>query len=100
MVRAIVLAAGASSRMGRCKAALPLSDPADTFLSRIIRTCLDAAVPEVVVVTGADPDGVRDAWRGDDPRVRFVHNAEWQLGQLSSLLTGLDHATSDPLEAA
>ncbi len=86
--------------MGRCKAALPLPDPADTFLSRIIRNCLGAGVSDVVVVTGADPEGVRAAWQGDEARVRFVHNAGWPLGQLSSLLTGLDLAATIPLEAA
>jgi molybdenum cofactor cytidylyltransferase len=99
MVRALVLAAGASSRMGRCKAALELSNPPDTFLSRIIRTCLAAGLPEIVVVTGADPDGVRQAWRERDRRVRFVHNAQWQRGQLSSLLAGLDDPAIAPLEA-
>ena len=37
MVRAIVLAAGASSRMGRAKAVLPLGATGDTVLARVIR---------------------------------------------------------------
>src|SRR5690242_7230596 len=48
MIPAIVLAAGRSSRMGRPKASLPIG--ADTFLSRIVRTFLDAGVGDVVVV--------------------------------------------------
>jgi molybdenum cofactor cytidylyltransferase len=100
MVRTVVLAAGASSRMGRCKAALPLSHPADTFLSRILHTCISAGLPEILVVTGADPDGVRGAWTEEDPRVEFVHNPDWQRGQLSSLLAGLERPSAVPLEAA
>ena len=43
MIPALVLAAGRSSRMGRAKAALPL-DRDDTFLTRIVRTFLEAGV--------------------------------------------------------
>ena len=41
MIPALVLAAGRSSRMGRAKATLPL-DGGDSFLTRIVRTFLDA----------------------------------------------------------
>jgi molybdenum cofactor cytidylyltransferase len=90
VVRGVILAAGASSRMGRPKAALPLTDRADTFLSRLLRTYIVAAVPEVVVVTGANAELVRAAAGDVDARVRFAHNANWNSGQLSSLLVGLD----------
>ena len=78
MVRGLILAAGASSRMGRPKAALPLTDRADTFLSRLLRTYIVAAVPEVVVVTGANAELVRAAAGRVDARVRFEHNANWE----------------------
>jgi len=90
VVRGLILAAGASSRMGSPKAALPLTDRADTFLSRLLRTYIVAAVPEVVVVTGANAELVRAAAGRVDARVRFEHNANWNSGQLSSLLVGLD----------
>ena len=51
MIPALVLAAGRSSRMGRAKATLPL-DGEDTFLTRIVRTFLEAGVDDVVVVVG------------------------------------------------
>jgi molybdenum cofactor cytidylyltransferase len=89
VVRAIVLAAGASSRMGRPKAGLPLDTGADTFLSRIIRTLSAAGLPEVVIVTGAEMAAVRAAAGRADRRVRFVHNPDWPTGQLSSLKAGL-----------
>ena len=43
MIPAIVLAAGKSMRMGRPKAMLPL-EGGDTFLTRIVRTFLDAEI--------------------------------------------------------
>lgn len=100
VVRAVVLAAGASSRMGSPKAALPLTDRADTFLLRILRTCVAAGLPDIVVVTGAAPDVVRHAAGVTGRHVRFVHNAQWASGQLSSLLTGLEERGGERLEAA
>ena len=99
VVRAIILAAGASSRMGRPKAALPVTDQADTFLSRVIRTCMSAGLPEIVVVSGAHDEVVRTAARPFGSRVHVVHNESWQQGQLSSLLTGLQWSPSAELEA-
>lgn len=100
VVRAIVLAGGASARMGRPKAALPLTDPADTFLSRLLRTLQRAGLPEIVVVTGAADDAVREAAGRVSRHVRFVHNPDWQRGQLSSLHAGLDAAPTLLVEAA
>lgn len=99
MIESIVLAAGASSRMGRPKAALPLTGAGDTFLWRLCRTLLDAGLPRVTIVTGASPEAVAAAWPGRDPRVRTVHNPQWPLGQLSSLLTGLDAVDDGRIEA-
>src|SRR5262245_42524983 len=100
MLRAIVLAAGASSRMGFPKAGLPLSDRGDTFVSRILRTLRAAGVPDVVVVTGAAPAAVRSAAGRVRPPVRFAQNDAWQGGQLTSLLTGLEPRAGQSLEAA
>lgn len=98
MLRALVLAAGASSRMGRPKAGLPLRDGGDTFLSRILRTLVAAGVPDIVVVTGAAPDAVQRAAGPTRRQVRFVHNDAWQQGQLSSLLAGLAAAPDERVE--
>jgi molybdenum cofactor cytidylyltransferase len=99
VVRAVILAAGASARMGRPKATLPLSHRADTFLSRIARALAAAGLPEIVVVTGAVEDEVRRAAGRFDRRLRFVHNPRWQEGQLTSLLAGLDDDSTPVLEA-
>jgi molybdenum cofactor cytidylyltransferase len=89
MVRGVILAAGASSRMGRPKAALPLADRADTFVSRLVRTFLGAGVPEVLVVTGAHDADVRRTIPRFDRRVRVIHNPQWMDGQLTSLHAAL-----------
>jgi len=100
VLRAVILAAGASSRMGRPKAELRLSDPVDTFLSRLIRSFLTAGLPDIVVVSGAAQNEIRQAAGPFEHRVRFAHNGDWRLGQLSSLLVGLDHPPATSLEGA
>jgi CTP:molybdopterin cytidylyltransferase MocA len=101
MISGIVLAAGASSRMGQAKAALPLGDTGETVVSRVVRTLMAAGLPKVVVVAGAHIDAVRRAMGVTDAaRVRVVEHPGWEQGQLSSLLAGLA-AIEDPLlEAA
>jgi molybdenum cofactor cytidylyltransferase len=99
MVRSLVLAAGASSRMGTPKAALTLGGHRHTFLSRIVHTLFAAGLPDIVVVAGAHGDAVRRAWPYRDRRVRILTNSRWESGQLSSLLTGLEAPSVSPLEA-
>lgn len=100
MIRAVVLAAGASSRMGRPKAGLPLSDRADTFLSRLLRTFTRAGIPDIVVVTGSHSEAVRAAAGRLRLPVRFEHNPRWPDGQLTSLWAGLRPRPGDVVEAA
>jgi molybdenum cofactor cytidylyltransferase len=100
MIRAVVLAAGASSRMGRPKAGLPLSDRADTFLSRLLRTFTEAGIPDIVVVTGCHPETVRAAAGRIRHPVRFEHNPRWTDGQLTSLWAGLRARPGEVVEAA
>src|SRR5262245_4539965 len=80
--------------MGCPKAALPLADRADTFLARILRTFIVAGIPDIVDVSGANAEVVRREADRFDRRVRVLHNAEWQTGQLSSLVTALDAAVA------
>ena len=96
MIRGIVLAAGASTRMGQAKAALPFGQTGETAISRVVRTLIRGGVPDVIVVAGAHIDAVRMAMPSHEPRARVVEHVGWQRGQLSSLLTGLD-AIDDPL---
>lgn len=88
VIPALVLAAGRSSRMGRAKALLPIDDR-DTFLSRIVRTFLDAGVDDVVVVVGHEPQAIVESFAATGLPARFVVNREYDRGQLSSLVAGL-----------
>jgi molybdenum cofactor cytidylyltransferase len=88
VIPAIVLAAGRSSRMGRAKALLPLED-GDTFLTRIVRTFLDAGVDDVIVVVGHEAEAIATTFAESGLPARFVLNADYDRGQLSSLLAGI-----------
>ena len=74
--------------MGRPKAMLPL-EGGDTFLTRIVRTFLDAEIDDVVVVVGADAKLIANAFAASGLAARFVENTKFEQGQLSSLLVGL-----------
>jgi molybdenum cofactor cytidylyltransferase len=89
VIPAIVLAAGKSTRMGRPKANLSL-DGGETFLSRIVRTFHAAAADDVVVVVGHEADAIVTAFSQSGPAARFVTNPEYENGQFSSLLRGLN----------
>jgi len=89
VIPAIVLAAGESRRMGgRPKANLPLGER-DTFLTRIVRTFLDAGVDDVVVVLGHDADQVAAAFVASGLAARLIVNREFAGGQFTSVLAGL-----------
>jgi molybdenum cofactor cytidylyltransferase len=89
VIPAIVLAAGRSSRMGRPKATLPLGD-GDTFLTRIVRTLHDADVDDVIVVVGHDAETIAGAFEASDIAARFVVNRDYDRGQLSSFVAGIN----------
>jgi molybdenum cofactor cytidylyltransferase len=99
MISAIVLAGGASTRMGQPKAALPLGPHGQTVLSTGITTLLAAGLPRIVVVAGAHPQAVASALGGRDARVSVVDHPGWAAGQLSSMLRGLDALDETGLEA-
>jgi len=85
-VSAILLAAGKSQRMGRCKQLLPLGD------SRVIDRCIDALVAggvgEIVVVVSKD--GLEVAAAVQKYPVRVVVNPEAEGDMASSVRAGRD----------
>jgi molybdenum cofactor cytidylyltransferase len=91
MLPAVVLAAGASSRMGFPKALLttPAGRP---FAAAIVRALAAAGVVDLVMVTGADHERVVEAVTADGPPVlpRFARNPDPMRGQLSSLWVGME----------
>lgn len=85
---AIVLAAGASQRMGADnKLLLPLDGR--PLVAHVV-AAVGAAIEDVVVVTGHDREAV-EAALADRP-VRFAHNAAHAQGMASSLVCGVEAA--------
>jgi len=99
VIPAIVLAAGRSSRMGRAKANLPAGG-GHTFLTRIVRTFLDAGVDDVIVVVGHDADAIAASFSESGLPARFVVNHDYDRGQLSSMLVGLNTIDRPGVSAA
>jgi molybdenum cofactor cytidylyltransferase len=97
MIPAIVLAAGASSRMGRPKALLPAGQR--TFIRTILDTLLDAGLADAIVVVRAGDDAViaEVAAAGFG---RIATNPHAAAGQLSSLIVGLDAIDRPEVDAA
>lgn len=85
MTSAIVLAAGASSRMGSPKALLPIGGrPA---VEVIVETLRAGGADDVVVVVGRHAAEIR---AGADLRgARVIDNPNWAAGRTSSIQTGL-----------
>jgi molybdenum cofactor cytidylyltransferase len=84
-IAAVVLAAGASRRMGgENKLAKPIGGVA--LVARVV-DAVASEVERVHVVTGADPEAVRAAVAERD--VEWVHNAEHARGMGTSIAAGV-----------
>ena len=83
VIAGIILAAGASSRMGTPKALLDYHG--ETFLDRLVRVLGEVCDP-VIVVLGYHAEEIRASVHGS---ARFVVNPDPSRGQLSSLKTAL-----------
>ena len=91
MIAGIILAAGASSRMGTPKALLDYRG--ETFVGRLVRVLGESCEP-LIVVLGYQADVIR---RQVPSGAKVVINPDPSRGQLSSLQTGL---VALPAEAA
>jgi molybdenum cofactor cytidylyltransferase len=89
VIAGIILAAGASSRMGTPKALLDYRG--ETFLDRLIGV-LSSVCDPVIVTLGYHADQIR---AGARRRARFVVNPDPSRGQLSSLQTALGEVPAD-----
>jgi molybdenum cofactor cytidylyltransferase len=90
MVSAVVLAAGASSRMRRIgsqKLLLPLGG--EPLVRRTARAVCDAGFDEVLVVVGFEGERVQQALDGLE--VRFAVNPHYATGMGSSFRTAVEH---------
>jgi CTP:molybdopterin cytidylyltransferase MocA len=87
-IAGIVLAAGASRRMGRPKALLPIAD--DTFVTRLVRTLRQGGADTIVVVVGAEADAIAAALEHAGAAATIAVNPRPEDGQLSSLVVGIE----------
>ncbi|CCH49106.1 DVU_1551 family NTP transferase [Pseudodesulfovibrio piezophilus] len=82
---AVIPSAGLSSRMGSFKPLLPLGS--GTVLSRCIEVFRQNGVARIIVVTGKRAEEVASAARRAGAVA--VHNADYEQGMFSSVLTGI-----------
>jgi molybdenum cofactor cytidylyltransferase len=85
MTAIIILAAGASARLGRAKQCLAYKGK--TLLNHAIYTAVDAAIGPVIVVTGANENDI--LFKTDTAKFFTVHNPLWKEGMASSIHAGL-----------
>lgn len=88
MIPGVVLAAGASSRMGRPKALLPVRS-GESFLARIVATLRTAGVEDVVVVLGAGAEMIAASPEVASLDARLIANPDHARGQLTSVIAAL-----------
>ena len=84
-VAAIVLAAGASRRLGQPKQLVMLKG--ERLLEHALRVSKEAGATPVVVVLGAHQDAIRAAIRFEDAIV--LVNEDWEKGLATSIHSGL-----------
>ena len=85
----IVLAAGASSRLGRPKQLL--LHKGKTLLQHTLETALAANAGHVVVVLGASAEKFQNETL--DKNVQIIYNTEWKEGMASSIRVGVKALT-------
>jgi molybdenum cofactor cytidylyltransferase len=94
-VAGLVLAAGASTRMGTLKQILPAGDA--LLLERVLAQSLRSKLDLVVLVLGfmAKEIGGKIRFGRDSPRLEIVENSAFEQGISSSILTGLSHVEKE-----
>ncbi|MBI5215046.1 MAG: nucleotidyltransferase family protein [Ignavibacteriae bacterium] len=85
MIVGVILAAGASSRMGTPKPLLKIGE--ETFLQRIVRVLHSARVMENILVLGSHAEQLQASLSWFDGKI--VVNNHWEQGQMCSLRAGL-----------
>ena len=91
MIRAIILAAGKSERMGRVKSLLPWGKR--TLIEAIIDRVARSRAKEVLIVLGAARDDIEPVIAKYD--LRTVFNPDSARGMLSSIQRGLEAVPRD-----
>src|SRR4051795_6373 len=95
-VAAVVLAAGAATRMGKLKQLLPYRGR--TLVQHAINQALQAQFDPVLVVVGAESAAVRSSVASQKSVI--VENTYWQRGVGSSISAGVQWLQKEGPEAA
>lgn len=90
-IGAMILAAGAATRMGRAKMLLPLNNT--NILEHIILAIEGAGVEPIYIVTGFYHQAIATAL--SNSTVKLVLNNHWELGMSSSIQIGLNQLLTD-----
>jgi molybdenum cofactor cytidylyltransferase len=88
VINALILAAGESKRMGRLKPLLRFKDT--TFLGQTISVLKLSDADRITVVLGAEAETIRKLV--DLSGTNVVINKDYQKGQLSSLVAGIENS--------
>lgn len=91
MTGIIILAAGASSRLGRAKQQLTYKGK--TLLKHIIDEAILSECFPVLVILGANEQTIRNEI--NSPTIQIVINNNWETGMSSSIKSGLKALMSD-----
>ena len=91
MIAAVVLSAGESSRMGRPKALLPIDG--QTFIERIVAALKQAKLGKIIVILGHNASELQT--KIEHLPVEILINADYKLGQLSSLQLAVRYLQAD-----
>jgi molybdenum cofactor cytidylyltransferase len=87
MISAVILAAGAATRMGTQKLLLPLGG--EPLVRRTVRQVCDAGFDDVLVVVGSEWEHTIAALEGLP--IRHAVNTEYHTGMGSSFRTAVEH---------
>jgi molybdenum cofactor cytidylyltransferase len=87
MISAVVLAAGASSRMGEQKLLLPLGG--ESIVRRTVRQVCDAGADEVLVIVGHEHERILNELKGLP--IRHAINPRYRDGMGTSFRTAVEH---------
>ncbi|MFH2038929.1 MAG: selenium cofactor biosynthesis protein YqeC [Chloroflexota bacterium] len=90
---AIILAAGSSSRYGQTKQLLDYHG--EPFIKAVTLSAINAGLNPIIVVTGADANAVNNALMDISSQINIIFNSNWQNGQSTSILAGIEALESN-----
>lgn len=94
-ISGVLLSAGKSERMGEMKALLPLRDK--LVIESLIEEYTSSQIGELVVVVGFNGEKLESVIKSlfPDPKIRVVHNENYEEGMFSSVVKGVESAKFD-----